>query len=61
MQVVNILNCITTFCCSEAVNVGYVDVGYNYDLGGVCVTFACCGTTFEAGVYVSKFWEFLLQ
>ena len=26
------LPCITTFCCSEAVNVGYVDVGYNNDL-----------------------------
>ena len=31
-QCLNILNCIPNFCCSEAVNVGYVDVGSNYDL-----------------------------
>ena len=26
-----------------------------------CAAFACGGTTFEAGVHVPKFWEFLLQ
>ena len=26
-----------------------------------CAVFACGGTTFEAGVHVPKFWEFLLQ
>ena len=26
-----------------------------------CAAFGCGGTTFEAGVHVPKFWEFLLQ
>ena len=26
-----------------------------------CVAFVCGGTTFEAGVHVPKFWEFVLQ
>ena len=37
---------------------------YNLNIskeGRACVAFVCGGTTFEAGVHVPKFWEFLLQ